>query len=139
MDSTNFRESSSADCRESSARLTPRMASQIVFAFGDRPGIPKDDALELAELLNQRGMARQFETAGYSLAAVVLAGKIRDQASRLDAGEKPEDIDLDWYELGEDELIALSVLLAAEPWPKSRPWFEHFQDEVNRQIRLAFD
>ena len=115
------------------------MAAQIVFAFGDRPGIPEDDALELAELLNQRGMARQFETAGYSLAAVVLAGKIRDQARRLDAGEILEDIDLDYYELDEFELIALSVLLAAEPWPKSRPWFEHFQDDVNQQIRLAFD
>ena len=114
------------------------MAAQIVFAFGDRPGIPADDALELAELLNQEGMARQFETAGYSLAAVVLAGKLRDQASRLDAGEKLEDTDLDYYELDEYELIALSVLLAAEPWPESRPWFEHFQDEVNRQVRSAF-
>jgi hypothetical protein len=115
------------------------MHADVVLAFGDRPGIPADDALELAEFLDRRGMARQFETASHSLAAVVLAAKIRDQARRLDAGEKSEDIDLDEYELNEYELIVLSQLLAVEPWPKSRPWFEHFQYEVNRHVGLASD
>jgi hypothetical protein len=109
-----------------------RAAAPVVFPIGDRPAIPADDAVELAELLNQKGMT------GDSLAAVVLAAKIREQAGIFPNGQPlPDDWETEDFELAEHELIALSQVLAAEPWPKSRLWFEHFQYEVNRQIGLA--
>jgi len=45
----------------------------------------------------------------------------------------------DEIEPDEYELTVLSRFLAAEPWPKSRPWFEHFQYEVNRLLGPASD
>ena len=113
-----------------------RMAAPVVFPIGDRPEIPAEDAVELAELLNQKGMTDQT---GDSLAAVVLAAKIREQAGIFPNGQPIPD---DWetsenFELDEYELLALSEVLAGELWPKSRPWFEHFQYEVNRQLGLA--
>jgi hypothetical protein len=105
------------------------MTPPVIFPIGDRPEIPADDAIELAELLNQKGMASEFETAGFSLAAVVLAAKIWEQAEAVPNSEPLPELELDEY-----ELIALSRLLATEPWPKSRPWFDHFQYEVNRQV-----
>jgi hypothetical protein len=115
------------------------MAAPVVFPIGDRPEIPADDAVELAELLNHKGMERQFDTAGDSLTAVVLAAKIREQAGIFPSGEP---ITGDWetsgeFELDEHELLVLSEVLEAEPWPRSRPWFEQFQYEVNRQIGSA--
>jgi hypothetical protein len=81
--------------------------------------------LVIADLL-----ARQRSLAGDSLAA-----KIREQARRdFAAGEKSEDI-----ELSADELVALSQVLAVEPWPKEQLWFKHLQDELNRHIGLASD
>lgn len=115
-----------------------RVAAPVVFPIGDRPEIPADDAVELAELLNQRGMTQEFDSARDSLAAVVLAAKIREQAGVFPNGQLlPDDWETDDFELAEHELIALSEVLAAEPWPRSRPWFEHFQYEVNRQIGRA--
>jgi hypothetical protein len=117
------------------------VAAPVVFPIGDRPEIPADDAIELAELLNHKGMEKQFDTAGYSLAAVVLAAKIREQAGIFPGGQPIPD---DWetsedFELDEHELLALSEVLATEPWPKSRPWLEHFQYEVSRHIGQASD
>lgn len=111
----------------------PRVAAPVVFPIGDRPEIPAGDAIELAELLNHKGMT---DSSGDSLAAVVLASKIREQAGIFPNGQPIPD---DWetsedFELDEYELLALSEVLSAEPWPKSRPWFEHFQYEVSRHI-----
>jgi len=95
----------------------------VVFAFGSRPGVPGNDALELARLL-----ARKRSLAGDSVAA-----KIREQAKRdPDRNEKSEDV-----ELSADELITLTTVLAVEPWPKEQPWFEHLRDELNRHTGLA--
>lgn len=117
----------------------PRVAAPVVFPIGDRPEIPADDAIELAELLNHRGMEKQFDTAGYSLAAVVLAAKIREQAGIFPSGHPiPDDEETsEDFELDEYELMALSQVLASESWPKSRPWFEHFQYEVSRHVGQA--
>jgi hypothetical protein len=71
---------------------------------------------------------------------VVLAAKIREQAGLFPNGQPlPNDWEAEDFELFEHELIALSEVLATDPWPKSRPWFEHFQYEVNRQLGLASD
>ena len=116
------------------------MLADVVFAIGDRPEVPGDDALELAELLDRRGMAEQFETAGLSLTAVTLAAKIKEQAGVFPNGQPlPDDYEksAENIEPHEWELIVLSQVLAVEPWPKSRPWFAHFQYEVNRQVGLA--
>jgi hypothetical protein len=121
--------------------LSPTLAP-VVFAIGDRPEIPGDDALELAELLNRQGMAQQFETAGYSLTAVTLAAKIQEQAGVFPNGQPlPDDYEKSQEDIapGEYELAVLSEFLASEPWPRSRPWFEHFQYEVNRQLGRASD
>ena len=118
----------------------PRQAAPVVFPIGDRPMIPADDALELAELLNRRGMERESEMAGESLGAIVLSAKIRKQAGIFPNGEPLRD---DWesedFELTEHQLHLLSDLLASESWPKSRPWFEHFQYEVSRHTGQASD
>jgi hypothetical protein len=113
-----------------------RLLTPVVFAIGDRPEIPGDDALELAELLDRQGMAKQFETAGLSLTAVTLAAKIREQAEPLpdDYEKSQEEIEPDEY-----ELAVLSQFLASEPWPRSRPWFELFQYEVKRRLGPASD
>jgi hypothetical protein len=101
------------------------MPAAVVFAFGDRPGVPAEDAVQLADLLAQQR----------SLASDSLAAKIREQAKRdFAAGEKSEDI-----ELSADEMVALSHVLAVEPWPKEQPWFEHLRDELNRHTGLASD
>jgi hypothetical protein len=119
-----------------------RLLTPVVFAIGDRPEVPGDDAVELAELLERRGTAQQFETAGHSLTAITLASRIREQAGVFPNGQPlPDD-----YEKIEDDiqpdgydLIVLSQVLAVEAWPKSRPWFECLQDEVDRQIGPASD
>ena len=119
-----------------------RLLTPVVFAIGDRPEIPGDDALELAELLDRQGIAGQFETAGHSLAAITLGARISEQAGVSPDGQPlPDDYKEieEAIELGEYELAVLSQFLASEPWPKSRPWFEHFQYEVNRHIGLAPD
>jgi hypothetical protein len=91
------------------------MAS-VVFGFGRRPGIPGDDALELADLL-----ARTRTLAGNSAAE-----KIRRQARRdPDRGEKSEDIGL-----GGAELRVLANVLRDEPWTHQQPWYSHLQDEL---------
>ncbi len=120
------------------------MPTDVVFDFGfrHRPAIPADDAVELAELLDRQGMAQKFETASHSLSAVVLAAQIKEQAGVFPNGQPmPDDYKKtqDRIEPGEFELMALSEFLATEPWAKSRPWFEKFQDEVNRQIDRATD
>ena len=118
------------------------MLADVVFDFGDRPAIPADDAVELAELLDRRGIEQQFETAGLSLAAVVLAAQIKEQAEVFPNGQPmPDDYKKtqDSIEPGEYELMVLSEFLATEPWAKSRPWFEQFQDEVNREIDRGTD
>ena len=109
------------------------MPADVVFDFGDRPAIPADDALELADLLDRQGMAQKFETASHSLSAVVLAAQIKEQAGVFPNGQPmPDDYkkSQDSIEPGEYELMVLSEFLATEPWAKSRPWFEQFQGEV---------
>src|SRR6266540_4551702 len=93
------------------------MLADVVFDFGDRPAIPADDA-------------------------VVLAAQIKEQAEVFPNGQPmPDDYKKtqDSIEPGEYELMVLSEFLATEPWAKSRPWFEQFQDEVNREIDRGTD
>jgi hypothetical protein len=100
------------------------MPADVVFDFGDRPSIPANDAIELAELLDRQGMEQQFETASLSLAAVVLASQIREQSGIFPNGQPMPDgyrKTQDSIRPNEYELIVLSEFLAAEPWLKSRP------------------
>jgi hypothetical protein len=74
--------------------------ADVVFAIGNRPGVSRDEALELAELLSQRR----------TLAALRLAARIRIEASRdPDRPSTREDIDLDEMEAPE-----LLVVLAEQ-------------------------
>jgi hypothetical protein len=118
----------------------PASVAPVIFPIGDRPEIPADDALELAELLNRKGMERELETPGESLGAVVLAAKIREQAGIFPNGEPlPDDWESEDFELTEHELGLLSEVLASESWPRSRPWFEHLEYEVNRHVGEGSD
>lgn len=88
----------------------------VVFSFGARPGVPGDDALELADMLSRTR----------TLAGNSAAEKIRRQARRdLDRGETSEDVGL-----GGAELRVLANVLADEPWAKQQPWFKHLRDEL---------
>ena len=94
----------------------------VVFAFGSRPGVPEQDARELARLLELRR----------SLAGHTAAQKIRGEADRDPDHEPSRDV-----ELTADELVELSVLLAEEPWPKEQDWYTHVREELNRYIGPA--
>lgn len=90
----------------------------VAFAFGSKPGVPENDALDLAELLMRTR----------SLAGNSAATKIREQARRdPDRGETSQDVDLN-----NDELQMLAAVLEEEPWPKEQPWYEHLRDQLNR-------
>jgi hypothetical protein len=98
-----------------------RAVAAVVFAFGSKPGMPGDDALELARLLE---LTR-------SVAGVEAAGKIRQQARRdPDRSEKSQDVDLT-----DDELRALADVLEQEPWPKEQEWYPHLRNEVLKTLR----
>ncbi len=86
----------------------------VVFAFGSRPGLDKNHALEVAALLALRR----------SVAAASAANKIRAQAERsIDRAETSEDV----VELTADELSELISLLH---WPEEMPPFAHLCDEA---------
>ncbi len=86
----------------------------VVFAFGSRPGLDKNHALEVAALLALRR----------SVAAASAASKIRAQAERsIDRAETSEDV----VELTADELSELISLLH---WPEEMPPFAHLCDEA---------
>jgi hypothetical protein len=87
----------------------------VRFAFGSKPGISAQDARDLADLAaQQRTLAQQS-----------LATKLRAHAN-VDV-EANEDLELD-----RNELDALAVILAEEPWPEVQPWLGHLRDEVMR-------
>jgi hypothetical protein len=98
--------------------LTPVAA--IAFAFRSRPGLGERDALELAELLEQRPNA----------AAIRLARTIRAQATRDANREISEDIELD-----HNEATLLANVLAERGWPDDKPAFAHLRDELKRHRR----
>ena len=92
----------------------------VIFAFGSQPGLPEQDALDLAELLMRTR----------SLAGVSASGKIIKQAEcDADKAEFGENVELD-----PEELLVLDLVLDEEPWPREQTWFEHLRDEV-RQVR----
>jgi hypothetical protein len=91
------------------------MAS-VVFAFGAKPGLPGNDALELARLLS---LTRT--TAGNSAAE-----KIRPEAKR-GSGRREASTDV---ELDAEEIEILVRVLEEEPWPKEQEWFQRLYDEA---------
>jgi hypothetical protein len=94
--------------------------AHVVFALGDRPGLSKDEALELAELLQRSP----------SFAAQSASRKIRFQASRdLARGKVSKNIELD-----RDELEELESVLAQERHPEL-PGFERLQNQVHQRLR----
>ena len=94
--------------------------AHVVFALGDRPGLSKDEALELAELLQRSP----------SFAAQSASRKIRFQASRdLARGKVSKNIELD-----RDELEELESVLAQKRHPEL-PGFERLQNQVHQRLR----
>ncbi len=76
------------------------------------------DARQLADLMKRRR----------TLAHSRIAAKLQSQADvDFDKHEKSEDIALD-----RDELDALAITLAEEPWAQQQEWFEHLREEVAR-------
>ena len=92
----------------------------IAFAFRSRPGLDERDALEVAQLLEQRP----------NVAALRLAGKIRAQAARGHDREISEDIELD-----HNEAAQLADVLAKRGWPEDKPAFAHLREELKRHRR----
>src|SRR5947208_14680891 len=93
----------------------------VAFAIGSRPGLSESEALELAELLERRR----------SLASVMTAQRIREQARRDPDRETSEDVELD-----PDDLKELAALLSEPRAPEELPAFAHLRDEVIRAIAI---
>jgi hypothetical protein len=91
----------------------------VGFAIGSRPGLPESEARELAEVLSHRR----------SLAALSLAGKIREQARRDPDRDVSQDVELELPELRE-----LAAVLAEPRFPEELPAFAHLRDEVLREL-----
>jgi hypothetical protein len=95
--------------------------ADVVFALGARPGLSRDEALELAALLARRRL----------LAAQSASEKIRLEANRdPDRGEKSKDI-----ELGREELEAVEAILAEAREPEGLPPFERLRNEIQQELR----
>ena len=95
--------------------------AHVVFAFGDRPGLSQDEALELAELLARKR----------SLAAQSASRKIRLEANRdPDRGAKSKDI-----ELTREELEAVEAVLDEVRDQEELPRFERLRNEVLQALR----
>jgi hypothetical protein len=78
----------------------------VSFAIGSHPGLSEQEALELAELLERRR----------SLASVLTAKRIREQARRDSDHETSEDVELEPADLHE-----LAAVLAEPRAPEELP------------------